>query len=29
VDFAPHAVLLERCDAYRSLWDQQTQHMAA
>ncbi len=29
VDFAPHPVLLDRCDAYRSLWDQQTQHVAA
>jgi len=29
MDFAPHPVLLERCDTYRSLWDQQTQHMAA
>lgn len=25
VDFAPHEVLLERCDIYRHLWDQQTQ----
>ena len=23
VDFAPHAILLERCDIYRYLWDQQ------
>jgi len=29
VDFAPHPVLLARCDAYRSLWDQQTQRLAA
>jgi ATP-binding cassette subfamily B protein len=29
VDLAPHSVLLDRCDAYRSLWHQQTQHMAA
>jgi ATP-binding cassette subfamily B protein len=29
VDFAPHAVLLQRCTPYRGLWDQQTQHMAA
>ncbi len=28
-DFAPHAVLLQRCDAYRSLWHQQIQHIAA
>jgi ATP-binding cassette subfamily B protein len=27
VDFAPHAELVERCDAYRSLWQQQTQHV--
>ncbi len=27
-DFAPHAVLLERCEIYRSLWRQQTEHMA-
>ena len=27
VDFAPHAVLLERCDIYRHLWQQQTQHL--
>lgn len=24
VDFAPHAVLLERCDIYRQLWDKQS-----
>ncbi|MEO5364381.1 MAG: peptidase domain-containing ABC transporter [Magnetococcus sp. DMHC-8] len=24
MDFAPHAVLLERCEVYRHLWDQQT-----
>ena len=24
VDFAPHHTLLERCDVYRHLWDQQT-----
>jgi ATP-binding cassette, subfamily B, bacterial HlyB/CyaB len=29
VDFAPHAVLLQRCAQYRGLWDQQTRHMAA
>jgi ATP-binding cassette subfamily B protein len=29
VDFAPHPNLLQRCDAYRSLWHQQTQHIAA
>ena len=28
VDFAPHAVLLERCAIYRGLWHQQTEHMA-
>jgi ATP-binding cassette subfamily B protein len=28
VDFAPHAVLLERCEVYRGLWQQQTEHMA-
>ncbi|MBY0336239.1 MAG: peptidase domain-containing ABC transporter [Acetobacteraceae bacterium] len=26
-DFAPHAVLLQRCEAYRQLWHQQTQHL--
>jgi ATP-binding cassette subfamily B protein len=26
-DFAPHDVLLTRCDVYRHLWHQQTQHM--
>lgn len=29
VDFAPHPLLVERCDAYRSLWEQQTQHVSA
>ncbi len=28
-DFAPHAVLLERCDIYRHLWRQQTEHVSA
>lgn len=28
VDFAPHATLLDRCDIYRGLWRQQTEHMA-
>ena len=27
VDFAPHAALLDRCDIYRHLWQQQTQHV--
>ena len=27
VDFAPHAELLERCDIYRHLWDQQMGHL--
>ncbi len=27
VDFAPHAVLLERCDTYRTLWQQQAAHL--
>lgn len=27
VDFAPHYILLERCDVYRHLWHQQTQHV--
>ncbi|WP_203071106.1 peptidase domain-containing ABC transporter [Falsiroseomonas ponticola] len=27
IDCAPHAVLLERCDIYRHLWQQQTQHL--
>jgi subfamily B ATP-binding cassette protein HlyB/CyaB len=26
-DFAPHAVLLDRCEIYRHLWGQQTRHM--
>jgi ATP-binding cassette subfamily B protein len=26
-DFAPHRVLLGRCDTYRHLWQQQTQHL--
>ncbi len=26
-DFAPHAVLLERCAIYRHLWDQQTRYL--
>lgn len=28
-DFASHAVLLQRCDVYRHLWQQQTQHLQA
>jgi ATP-binding cassette subfamily B protein len=27
VDYAPHAVLLERCQIYRHLWDQQMGHL--
>ena len=27
LDFAPHATLVERCDVYRHLWLQQTQHL--
>lgn len=27
VDFAPHAQLLERCEIYRHLWQQQTQYL--
>jgi ATP-binding cassette subfamily B protein len=27
VDYAPHDELLERCDIYRHLWDQQTRHL--
>ena len=27
VDFAPHEVLVERCEIYRHLWQQQTQHL--
>ncbi len=27
VDFAPHSVLLERCEIYRHLWDQQTRFL--
>jgi len=26
VDFAPHDTLVQRCDVYRHLWQQQTQH---
>lgn len=29
VDFAPHAELLERCEIYRHLWNQQTKHVQA
>jgi len=29
VDLAPHAVLLERCDIYRHLWERQTAHMSS
>ncbi len=29
VDFAPHSTLLERCDIYRHLWEQQTRHVQA
>ncbi len=28
VDMAPHAVLLDRCEIYRGLWAQQTEHFA-
>jgi ATP-binding cassette subfamily B protein len=28
LDYAPHPVLLERCDVYRQLWDTQTRHMS-
>lgn len=28
VDMAPHAVLLSRCEIYRHLWEQQTEHVA-
>ncbi len=28
-DFAPHARLLERCEIYRHLWRQQTEHVSA
>ena len=28
IDMAPHAVLLERCEIYRHLWQQQTEHLA-
>ena len=27
VDMAPHSALLERCDIYRHLWQQQTEHL--
>jgi ATP-binding cassette subfamily B protein len=29
LDCAPHGTLLQRCAMYRSLWQQQTQHMGA
>ena len=28
MDFAPHPVLLERCEIYRHLWEQQTRHIS-
>ena len=28
LDFAPHAVLMERCETYRRLWHRQTRHFA-
>jgi ATP-binding cassette, subfamily B, bacterial HlyB/CyaB len=28
LDYAPHTVLLERCESYRCLWQQQTRHLA-
>jgi ATP-binding cassette, subfamily B, bacterial HlyB/CyaB len=28
MDFAPHHVLLERCEIYRHLWEQQTRHIS-
>ena len=28
IDFAPHAILLQRCDTYAHLWQQQTRHFA-
>ena len=27
LDFAPHPVLVERCESYRRLWQQQTRHL--
>jgi ATP-binding cassette subfamily B protein len=27
IDFAPHATLLQRCEIYRHLWEQQTGHL--
>jgi ATP-binding cassette subfamily B protein len=27
LDFAPHSVLLARCESYRRLWQQQTRYM--
>jgi ATP-binding cassette subfamily B protein len=27
IDFAPHATLLQRCEIYRHLWEQQTGHI--
>jgi ATP-binding cassette subfamily B protein len=28
LDFAPHAVLLERCEVYRQLWETQTRYLS-
>jgi ATP-binding cassette, subfamily B, bacterial HlyB/CyaB len=28
LDYAPHDVLLSRCESYRHLWQQQTRHLA-
>jgi len=27
LDYAPHAVLLQRCESYQRLWHQQTRHL--
>ena len=27
MDFAPHSVLVERCEIYRHLWEKQTRHI--
>ena len=27
LDFAPHPILVERCESYKRLWQQQTQYV--
>ena len=28
MDFAPHSVLVERCEVYKHLWEKQTRHVS-